>query len=244
MEIVQAIIIYLACGFPFGVNSFLEAGPNDTNRLFRASAVTLFWFAFLPGLLHTLVTSRLIRPGSEASDRTALVESRIRSASRTIEDLAAESGSPHGTYQIRDLVERFCGLSALTHESLIEDQPISFRLSEIGDHPDSSLAGAVIARNNRLAIKRHHKRAFKELLNLYTELASGSGRDREIRDAFESLIEISGNYDLALPDLEQQEELDTLPKINLMDWRRRWSSFIDSRSQKKRSPKITVGASK
>ncbi|QQS41790.1 MAG: hypothetical protein IPM63_02250 [Acidobacteriota bacterium] len=191
MDIFQASIIYLACGIPFGVH-YLLANQSAPRRYLNAAAISLFWIAHFPPLLHRLVTRKLNDSPEAGTDRSVpVVSAEVRECSRAIESAAERNGI--GIYEVRNAVERFAGITALCDAHRDPDPPRFAAISQIAGHPDPELAAKVIARHNRAAVERHRRQATRELLEIRNLLSPPDSPDREADLAFIQLFELCGN---------------------------------------------------
>ncbi|HUF04076.1 MAG TPA: hypothetical protein VMM38_07860 [Aridibacter sp.] len=235
MDIFQAAIIYLACGTPFGAHYLLNR-KSRSHRFLKAVGVTLFWFAYLPTLLHKIVTRRLNAQGISAAGRKVPgVPVEVSECSRAIESAAVRFGL--GIYEVRNAVERFAGMSRLDNADEDCEPPRLAALSEIAGHPDPRLSGAIIERRNRSTVERHRRQATCELLHLHAQLSTSVERDREVDAAFIYLFELSGNTTAAkqIRNGKEKRSKDSEHVNRPRALRPLWRSLRQERAMKDRS---------
>lgn len=198
MDLIQAAIIYIACGAPFGVHHLMSNGRSGPSSRLKALLLTLGWVAYLPAICHRFVKARLSdRNFSTQGKPVGITPQAVRECSRAIEAFAGRNGTGPGIYEIRNAVERFAGISELL-ENETDDESRRFEgFSKISDHPEPLLAEAVLARRNRAALEDHRSRALEELIEIHGELSHRAGRDSDLDQAFARLTGLYGDREIA-----------------------------------------------
>lgn len=195
MNVSDIIIIYLACGSPFGVYQITKRKRSSSGVDWHHVAVA---FIFWPVAAAALLVTKIF-PG----DATHNVEfqNRLEDLRLDFEQTAFLGESVSSLFEFRETFERFAGLSVAATDVRIGKS--SAEIFEISGHNNKSLATRCLARRNisRLAVHRCSAREdfvkliFRitatasnriELISLASELADHLN-DEIAADAFQEL---------------------------------------------------------
>jgi hypothetical protein len=149
MRFVDLIIIYLACGAPFGVYQLFVSDNSDRSIMSTAAAI-LLWPILAVKQFIGLFDAEIVRARTLRDIRTA------------IEETAFGKTSAEELFDFREVFDRYTGLA-----SAGEFEHLSVgNLLEAVDHPSSGLAARCHARLNMRRIDIHRERAKHELIAL------------------------------------------------------------------------------
>lgn len=186
MNVIDFIIIYLACGSPFGVYQII----GEPNR------PQISWHrVFLSFLLWPLYAVRLIVghifPNAE---RTAAERRRVIEKIRIdIENLIFSGRSASTIFEFREVFYRFTGLSdaavARTGKTVNE-------LFDITGHRNKSLASRCLSRHNHERLAFHRDRAEVEFNEIIQQM---SCLGAECEKLVESLRQIVPQFEIGNP---------------------------------------------
>lgn len=220
MNFLDLLIIYLACGSPFGV--YQSTRKETVFSLMNFLIVTsrfLFWpfYAF-----QMLIGLRDQNQNSSESIRI----SRIEEIRTNIERQAFSNSSISKLFEFRELYYRYTGLSQLI--KLEPSHRISIDLFEISGHRNKSLATICLSRRNAKRIRFHQLSAQQEfadfislnshgtnLVDLALKLVNEFADNQSNGDTSEIMKEIvkSSRRQIFEPDLSNQES-KKIPKSN------------------------------
>lgn len=174
MTYIDLLIIYLACGAPFGVYLF-TVSDGGRHVLPRAAAAAAVWPVYAVVYISELFRSR--------SNRKSDVQ-RIRTE---LENLSFSATSPSAVFEFRQAFERFTGLAGLAVGGR-GSQTIDLYTS-IG-HPQPSLASRCLARRNRRKVDLHLENSLRELAAILDRHTPDSSRSMvsELLDELHSAI--------------------------------------------------------
>jgi hypothetical protein len=198
----ELLIIYLACGSPFGVYQFTRSQlPLSLAGWARIISSFLFW----PGFAIMWLAARLTSRHSKEGDAGSPVE-QIRSK---IEDIAFSEGTTSSLFEFREVFYRFTGLFEAAYAAMPKRS--SSEIFEISGHPDNQLASRCIVRRNRERLLFHQVCARNEFVDVLAGAAAfGQSDDAIIRLGIE-LAEHLGDGD-AVADLAALARKGARPK--------------------------------
>ncbi|MBX7055789.1 MAG: hypothetical protein K1X36_12610 [Pyrinomonadaceae bacterium] len=186
MNFSESLIIYLACGAPFGV----EYLQRRTDRSVFATAFGvvirfLLWPISAGRMLFRLLarSSELLLDPSETTDqRLAAIRSKLEAI------IHAEHGPPR-VFEFRDTFLRYTGLA---RSGSAEPGRGVAEIFEVTRHGDVSLATTCLNRKNARKLGRHRDRARDEFANIISSIASPDEMpDEVVRLAFETADAVS-----------------------------------------------------
>lgn len=163
MDVVEFLIIYLACGAPFGVYHATSRFAQPTSLRWLK---TVWAFVAWPVSVAILIARRL---GTKAKPRREEVEN-IR---QQIENAAFEGVETQTLFEFREVFYRFTGLA-----DSLNNEPARLsgtELFDIAGRCDPTIALRCLARINRDRLLRHYAAARRDFLNLIIELEDESG---------------------------------------------------------------------
>lgn len=193
MTFFDIAIVYLACGSPFAVHSFLHPA-HDTNfhRLLSGFTALLSW----PVRLIALIGQKFYQQPEEnpASDPVEKIRTDI-------ERLFPED--PHGrsVFEWREVFDRYAGLARAVNTPRDESAPNE--IFRIAGQKNDELANICLNRRNRKRLEFHHIQARNDFLSLVSNLSNGVAEQNRIRDLAIELVDL-------LKDDEAMRELEVI----------------------------------
>ena len=170
MNVIDLIIIYLACGSPFGVYQITNR-KNDRQAVnwLNVFSSFLLWPVFAIALL----AKHVFRSGDSTA---AIRHNHLEDIRSEIERIAFSDGTISALFEFREIFYRFTGLVEAANA------PTSGRsLNEVfdsGPHNNNSLAARCLARRNRERLAFHQTRARNEFVDVISRMVdSGPSRD-------------------------------------------------------------------
>jgi hypothetical protein len=171
MNLSEFIIIYLACGAPFGVHYFLQnRRETDFSTIVLKSFLTVFvWIPYALRLLHSRITKELINKDFEkniAADADR--QNKLDEIQKNIWQLAAEKNSAVSIFEFREIFERYVGLTLAMKENAAETPGVE--IFTVANHPDKNLGAKCLSRRNRSRLDFHQTLASRDFLKLLSRL--------------------------------------------------------------------------
>lgn len=201
MKLTDLIIIYLACGSPFGVYQITKRQPAGSTRWAVIVSSFLFWPIFAVTLLVDLFVSQDARV-------KALAHSQIEHIRSEVESIAFSDATIVSVFEFREVFYRFAGLLEAARE---QEGPKTNELFEISGHGDKSLASRCLARRNRERLAFHQMQVRNEFVDLISEIAGIEHERDEIIGLALQLVDQLGDEE-AKADLTALLPGQTQPK--------------------------------
>ncbi len=203
------IIIYLACGAPFGVYYFIQnRKQTETKFLLLKSLIRfVFWIPFAIKLVaRKSLFTKLYKNGFDNGlNLDANQEAEIDEIKKFFENNIFEMKFLLSIYEFREIFERYIGLTLEIQNNLqgilLPEQEI-FRIS---NHNNKKLDAICLNRRNRKRLSFHQKLARSDFFEVLGQL---------IRTAEEphSLFYTASKLFKLLKDIEAQDKLEKLSK--------------------------------
>jgi hypothetical protein len=172
MKLSDLIIIYLACGSPFGVYQITK---RQQDRSATGWVLILSSFLFWPVFAIGLLVDRFV-PGKRAADTAA--NARIECIRSEIERAAFPSGATASLFEFREVFYRFTGLFEAANIGISTKR--SNELFEVIGHSNKALASQCLARRNREKLAYHQMLARNEFVDVIADLAGDKAISEEI----------------------------------------------------------------
>jgi len=187
MNLSDLIIIYLACGSPFGVYQITKRQQQPSPGSW-ASILTSF--LLWPVLAITLLVDRIV---SDRDNTDATANARIERIRSDIERIAFSGGATAALFEFREVFYRFTGLFAAANTEITK-RPSS-ELFEVSGHSNKELASRCMARRNREKLAYHQVLARNEFVDLIADLANGQAGSIEVAKLALELADHLGDAD-------------------------------------------------
>lgn len=212
MNLRDLIIIYLACGAPFGVYYFLQnRNLHEPKSLwFKSFLRFVFWIPFAlqmvarKSLFTNLYTYRFDK--SSNSDSIKAVE--FDGIKKYLENILREKHLTLSIYEFRETFERYLGLTLEIQSNNREIATNEKELFRITNHTNKKLAEVCLNRRNRERLSFHQKLARSDFFEILGQLFS---KTEEPQNLFKETMKL---VDL-LNDFEAQKMIENLSKESL-----------------------------
>lgn len=169
MNVTDLIIIYLACGSPFGVYQITKRQPARSGAEWLKVVLS---FIFWPAIAVALLVGKIF-PNEVL--RKAEFQNHIEDLRLDFEQAAFAGESISSLFEFRETFYRFVGLSEAADE--IQTGRSSAEIFEVSGHNNKSLATRCLARKNTRKLSYHRSAAREEFVGLISRLtATGEHR--------------------------------------------------------------------
>lgn len=205
MKLVDLIIIYLACGAPFGVYFFLQNRENliSTQLWLKSFLTGLLWIPFALKLFHCFVTKKLYKTQFAVTNQADSVKKlKIDEFEKTFSNYLFKNDCDLSLFEFRENFERYIGLTLSLpkdSENIVTDSEF-FRIT---NHNNLKLGEICLQRRNRLRLESHQTQARKDLLKSFAIINLNLGEAKKFRF---QVFEFFGVFE----DLEAQTKLDEI----------------------------------
>jgi hypothetical protein len=175
VTIIDAIIIYLACGAPFGVYTFLQ--NRETFSVTTLWIKTILAWAIWPiQAIEVVSRGHKVKtiPGTNFDASQVLDardEKRIAKIKKVFESTFLERDAPAAIYEFREVFERYTGLSTALMTVEPEGSYHESELHRVTGHKNSAVASACLNRRNLLRLVKHQIEAREDFYKVLVRLA-------------------------------------------------------------------------
>ena len=170
MNLRDFLIIYLACGAPFGVYYFLQNRKEfETEVLWLKSLLRfIFWIPFAAGLVaRTSTFTNLYKSETNFASKAEVErELEIDEVKKFLENILSETGIGLSIYEFRETFDRYAGLSAENLRENVETAASETEIFRISNHPDKNLGEICLHRRNRKRLSFHQKIAGRDFVSM------------------------------------------------------------------------------
>ena len=178
MNLRDILIIYLACGAPFGVYYFLQnRNRTDITMLWLKSLLRfVVWIPFaLRIVARNSFLTKLYNHGFDKRTETDLkIELEIEEIKKNFEQAISRDALPFSIYEFREAFDRYVGLSAEVRADDTEIAPAETELFRITNHGNKKLAEICLNRRNRKRLSFHQKMARRDFFEICRKLFEAS----------------------------------------------------------------------
>ena len=176
MNLRDLLIIYLACGAPFGVYYFLQNRNRTETKLLWLKSLLRFvaWIPFaLQMVARTSFLTNLYNNNfAHSSESDAKKELAIEEIKKVFENIFSPAEFSFSIYELREIFDRYVGLSLEVQAENGEISPAETEIFRITNHGNKKLAEICLNRRNRTRFSFHQKlarRDFFEILKKFVE---------------------------------------------------------------------------
>ncbi len=190
MNFNDLLIIYLACGAPFGVYYFFDNRNSlPQNRLWlRAFSVFLFWipFALLILVRNKKSPKAYVKEFAEIPVLDAEPENKIFTIQKEFEKILLKSNLIISIYEFREVAERYIGLTLAKQndEHNTERERKESEIFKISSSENYKLSSICYYRRNRNRLSFHQKNARRDFLKVLEQLLSATSDKKSLDDLF------------------------------------------------------------
>lgn len=194
MNLFDFIIIYLACGAPFGVYYFLQNRNLPNNKFFFLKIVFNFvcWIPFAVSLISkkNFFSNLFDYKFDHKVVLDAERETEIFSIKRFYEIELFEKFSQFSIFEFREVFDRYVGLTLEANSSNQEIADSVRDFYQISESPNKKLAENCLQRRNRQRLFFHQTLARNDFWELIGKIFNNSQNRAEIFDKSSHLIEL------------------------------------------------------
>jgi uncharacterized protein YozE (UPF0346 family) len=170
MNLPDLLIMYLACGAPFGVYYFLQNRNRTETRILWLKSLFrfIFWIPFAVRLVaRTSFLTNLYNLGFVSSDESDLKNERdIEEIRKYFEKKFAETDFTFSIYEFREIFDRYVGLSVEIRSAGVESSAAENEFYRITNHNNKKLGAACLNRRNRTRLSFHQKLARRDFFEI------------------------------------------------------------------------------
>jgi len=212
MNLTDFIIIYLACGAPFGVYYFLQS-RNKTESPIIWLKIFLTFFFWIPFALlfvrQFLFSKKVLHPNYHS---TSVFEAKdngnIYLIQKEIEKKISESRLKVSLFEFRETLERYVGLTLANQEASTKVSERGKEIFRIAENSNVELAANCLHRRNRKLLAFHQTEARKDFLQMIGKL-SDSMTDKK------NLENLAIGFVRLLKDKQAEKNLEKIFAANL-----------------------------
>jgi len=212
MNLTDFIIIYLACGAPFGVYYFLQ-NRNEVDSPITWLKIFLTFFFWIPFAFlfirqflasnENLHSNHYLPSAFEAED-----EGNIYLIQKEIEKKFSESRLEFSLFELRETLERYVGLTLANQEAFTKVSEQEKEIFRIAENSNVQIAANCLHRRNRKLLAFHQTEARQDFLQIIRKL-SGSMTDKK------NLEYLVNEFVRLLRDEQAQNSLEKIFATNL-----------------------------
>jgi hypothetical protein len=227
MNLTDFIIIYLACGSPFGVYYFLQSRNEAESPIIwlKIFLTFFFWipFAFL-FVRQFLVSNKnlhsnyYLTSAFEAED-----EGNIYLIQKEIEKKFSESRLDFSLFEFRETLERYVGLTLANQQAFTKVSEREKEVFRIAENSNVELAANCLHRRNRKLLAFHQTEARQDFLQMIGKLSDSMPdkknlenlavkfvrllKDKQAENSLEKLFAMNLQTDIAPSVLQREKDL-------------------------------------
>lgn len=178
MNFYDFIIIYLACGAPFGVFYFVNHRRWESRVLIQTFLITLFWLPFAFRLLKKFIDRK--PDNTLLSKQEILRDEKITDAKKNLERIFLKHAPKLSVFELREIFDRYIGLTLAreNHDGSDSENSLVFK---VAGNQNFELASKCHQRRNRRLLSFHQTLAGEDFLKLISEFVSQFPDDEEIK---------------------------------------------------------------
>ena len=178
------LIIYFACGAPFGVYQITSIRrPLTARAVVRTSLRICLWPVFAVLALNEWFSNNQYSAASG-------LDRRIDSIRVEIESLVLDNDSIASIFDFREILHRYAGLSEAANVNVVQNS--ASELFELTNTTNEEIASACLARRNQRKLSFQQSLVRNEFVDMISEFAVA---DRYRRKIIELAIELADSLD-------------------------------------------------
>ena len=164
MNTTDFIIIYLACGTPFGVYHFIDNRKSNSHWL--KSLLTLFvWIPYAIRILRKKFPVIFSKLNSRKTKNLNLPdEASLEKTKKELERLLIRDIKNFSAFEFREILERYVGLTTINRAEKEKPTEKEKNLFQISGSDNKILAAKCLHRRNLKLLSFHHNLARKDFL--------------------------------------------------------------------------------
>jgi hypothetical protein len=220
MNLRDLLIIYLACGAPFGVYYFLQ-NRNRTEIKFlwlKSLFRFVFWIPFaLQMVARTSLLTNLFNSGfDQMNESDAKKAQEIERIKKNFEKNLIENNFPLSIFEFREIFDRYVGLSLEIQNENQEISPAEQEIFRITNHGNKKLGEICLNRRNRKRLTFHQKLARRDIFEIFRSFVVESTESQHLIDTALKLADLLGDFEVRkLVENLSNKSLQTQEKQNV-----------------------------
>ncbi|NNE99641.1 MAG: hypothetical protein HKN25_11530 [Pyrinomonadaceae bacterium] len=170
-------IIYLACGAPFGVYSFLAYRHREDKVWIRSLLTALFWIPFALRLLLSSLTEKLNQNEFFINFLGGRNDESLISAKKSFEIYLPRNGYSMSLYELREIINRYSGLTLARNAKAKGPAGHEQEIFRIDARTGSNISAVCLNRRNHSKLSFHQKESRNDFLEAFSNLLNKENED-------------------------------------------------------------------
>lgn len=186
MNLNDFIIIYLACGAPFGVYYFFDKKNSLSSKRLWLESILVFFF-WIPFSCNFLLKSKknfknFVNYFDENPKLDSEPDKYIFSVQKEIEKIILKSNVELSIYEFREVAERYIGLTFAKQnaESITDFENMTSEFFKISENPNLNLSSVCFNRRNRNRLSFHQKNARRDFIDILKKILSADSDKKNL----------------------------------------------------------------
>lgn len=195
MNLTDLLIIYLACGAPFGVYYLLQNRTKFVSGTLWLN--TFYTFAFWVPMAFKLLRENkfLTRSVSHTFDAEAIQEKKLDLIQKRLEKILQGSGLKISIFELREMIDRYVGLTYAKQNKMEKPSLAKKELFSISKNNNLELAAICLDRRNRTRLSFHQKEARQDFLDFVEQLSETSADSKTIGYLAVEFVEVLNDFE-------------------------------------------------
>lgn len=230
MNLRDLLIIYLACGAPFGVYYFLQNRKHlETKILWLKSLIRfVFWIPLAIQMVarRSFFTNLYANRFDKALNSDAKKEFEIEEIKKVFENILSITDLSLSIYEFREIFDRYAGLSLEIQSENEEFSKSETEIFRITNHTNKKLGEICLHRRNRKRLTFHQNLARRDFFAILDKFVDRTNEPQNIFDNVSKLVALLNDFEaLKLIENISQESLQTGEKQNVRNLEKElWNS--------------------
>lgn len=200
MNFIDFLIIYLACGAPFGVYYFFQSRKtlHQNNLWLNSFLTTTVWFPYAIKLLQQAITGKLIlRRLNKINQLNTAKKIRIDSIEKEIAQILLAENTSIPLFDFRETFQRYAGLTIAFQNiaNLETDLNNEKELFRISGNENVELGAKCLHRRNLNRLKFHQNLARTDIIEIFGSINAEIKKSEKLRLEATNLFELLNDID-------------------------------------------------
>ena len=178
MNLRDLLIIYLACGAPFGVYYYLQNRNRTETKLLWLKSLFRFvvWIPFAIRMVarNSFLTNLYNNSFDKTSETDLKIELEIEEIKKSFERHVSDAAPQFSIYEFRETFDRYVGLSFEVRDDIKNIPAAETELFRITNHTNKNLGVICLNRRNRKRLSFHQKIARRDFFEICKKLFENS----------------------------------------------------------------------
>lgn len=186
MNLTDFIVIYLACGAPFGVYYFFQNRARHEPRSLWLKTFLNFVF-WIPFAVRLMLNRKPIQPSFVFESNSSAAG--LQTSFKQLESILRDSDLKISVYEFREVLERYIGLTTAAQAESAPDQATT-EIYRIAENAQIELGAICLQRRNRQRLIRHQTEARRDFLQIIKQLLDVAANEKILVSSAINLVEI------------------------------------------------------